>query len=97
MIMAFYISRYHIKAVDKIAMGFEPQEDSLFMIMLRVPSYGLAFIWPFYAKRAGLLETRNSLDKKTKRPFILNLLFLTVSVVSLTIAVLIGKYVLHVM
>jgi len=58
---------------------------------------GLAFIWPFYAKRAGLLEIRNGLDKTAKRPFILNLLFLTVSVVSLTIGVLIGKYVLHVM
>ena len=91
-VMTLYLGRQHVRAVDKIAMGFEPQEDSLFMLMLRVPNYGLAFIWPFYAKRAGLLEIRDSFDKKFKRLFIINFWLPILSIVALVIAINIKKY-----
>ena len=77
-VLTFYIGKRHIKEVDRIALGYEIDKDSIFNLMLRIPNYTLAFVWPLYAKRGGLLELRKIFDKKFKRPFMVNMWLLIV-------------------
>lgn len=87
-----YLGKHHVKELDKLIYGHELPNDSFFFLMLRVPNYALAFIWPFYAKRAGLLAIHDKFDRSFKRPFVLHMLLLISGIVLLIILGNLQKY-----
>lgn len=94
MVMLIYIGKHRIKAIDKTVLGREVSGDNFAYLMLRVPNYTLAFIWPFYAKRAGLLKLRIDFDNKFKRPFMINLWLLIVGISAFLVAIVMNKFIL---
>lgn len=88
----FYIGRHHIKYIDKLIYGHEFPNDSFMFLMLRIPNYTLGFIWPFYAKRAGLLAIQGKFDTKFKRPFYAHMSFLLAGIILIIILGNLEKY-----
>jgi hypothetical protein len=68
--LAFYAGRARVKEIDKIAHGFEIPHDSIFFLVMRVPTYGFAFLWGWYAKRMGLDGKIDHFDRHFRWPFI---------------------------
>jgi len=68
--LAFYVGRARVKEIDKIAHGFEIPHDSIFFLVMRVPTYGFAFLWGWYAKRMGLDGKIDHFDRHFRWPFI---------------------------
>jgi len=68
--LVFYAGRTRVKEIDKIAHGFEIPHDSIFFLVMRVPTYGFAFLWKWYAKRMGLEGKIDHFDRGFRWPFI---------------------------
>jgi len=94
--MAFFLGRKKIKEIDRLVYGSEISGDSIFHQGLRLMNYGGAFAWRFGAKRSKLLYIRERFNKRFQRPFIIYFWLVIISVSSLTIAILLKKFVLHV-
>ncbi len=90
--LMFYIGKTRIKEIDKAVLGYEHTHDSIFLLMLRVPNYGGGFLWKWSAKRGGLKGKIEHFDAKFRRPFIINFILISIGVICLTIAVIIGEY-----
>lgn len=69
--MVFYLGRNKVKAIDRLVYGFEIPSDSIFFQNQRIPHYGAAFAWYFYARRCHLLNIRDHFDKKFQRAFVI--------------------------
>lgn len=94
MIMLFYISRNHVKRLDLIALGHEVTGDNFAYLMLRVPNYTIALVWPYYAKRAGLSKFQTVLDREFKRPFMINMWLLIIGVCAFFIVLAMKNFIL---
>jgi len=91
--LAFYAGRTRIKEIDKIAHGFEIPHDSIFFIVMRVPNYGGALLWKWYARRIGLEGKIEHLDKHFRWPFIAAFLLMLFGGLMLIVMVLFDSYV----
>ncbi len=60
-VLLFYIGRTRIKEIDKVVYGYEFPNDSIFALIIRVPSYAGAFLWKWSAKKVVLKEKSNTL------------------------------------
>jgi len=52
--LMFFIGKTRIKKIDKVVYGYEFPHDSIFAQMIRVPSYGGAFLWESLVLKAKL-------------------------------------------
>jgi len=91
--LAFYAGRTRIKEIDKIAHGFEIPHDSIFFIVMRVPNYGGALLWKWYARRIGLEGKIEHFDKHFRWPFIAAFLLMLFGGLMLIVMVLFDSYV----
>jgi len=91
--LAFYAGRTRVKEIDKIAHGFEMPHDSIFFLVMRVPTYGFAFLWRWYARRMGLDGKIDHFDKHFRWPFIAAAVFGLFGIVMMIIVVLFDEYV----
>ncbi len=66
----FYIGRTRIKEIDRVVLGYEFPNDSIFTLMLRVPNYAGAFICKWCARRSGLEGKVDHFSRKFRWPFI---------------------------
>ena len=90
--LAFYAGRSRVKAIDKIAHGFEIPHDSIFFLVARVPNYGNAFLWKWYAKRMGLEGKIDHFDWHFRWPFVVAGVLGIFGIVSIIILALIDQY-----
>ncbi len=90
--LAFYAGRTRIKEIDKIAHGFEIPHDSIFFLVMRVPNYGGALLWKWYAKRIGLAGKIEHFDRRFRWPFIAAFLLMLFGGLMLIIMVLFDNY-----
>ncbi|VAW49891.1 hypothetical protein MNBD_GAMMA04-168 [hydrothermal vent metagenome] len=90
--LAFYAGRTRVKKIDKIAHGFEIPHDSIFFLVMRVPNYGGALLWQWYAKRIGLAGKIEHFDQRFRWPFIAAFLLMLFGVLMLIAMVLFDHY-----
>ena len=94
--MAFYLGRHKVKEIDRLVYGYEIAGDSIFFQIMRIPHYGDAFAWHFYARRCHLLPIRDHFDKKFQRPFMVTSFFAWIGIISMIIGVILDKFFLHI-
>ena len=94
--MTFYLGRSKVKEIDRLVYGYEMPSDSIFNLILRLPTYGAAFASPWVAKRASLLHIRNHFDKKFERPFIITHYLFMVGGISMVLLIIVDKLFLHI-
>ena len=90
--LAFYAGRTRIKEIDKIAHGFEIPHDSIFFVVMRVPNYGGALLWKWYARRIGLEGKIEHFDKRFRWPFIAAFLLMIFGLSMMIVMVLFDHY-----
>jgi hypothetical protein len=91
--LAYYAGRTRIKEIDKIAHGFEIPHDSIFFLVMRVPNYGGALLWKWYAKRIGLAGKIEHFDRGFRWPFITAFLMVPSMFFFITLTMLFDKYI----
>ena len=69
--MAIYLGRSKVKEIDRLVYGSEIDSDSIFFKIMRIPHYGGAFSWRFYARRSQLLEIRDGFNRRFQLPFMI--------------------------
>ena len=89
--MTFYLGRSKVKEIDRLVYGYEMPSDSIFNLILRLPTYGAAFASPWVAKRASLLHIRNHFDKKFERPFIITHYLFMTGGISMVLLIIVDK------
>lgn len=90
--LMFFIGKTRIKEIDKVVYGYEFPNDSIFAQMIRVPSYGGAFLWRWSAKRSGLKAKIEHFDKSFQWPFKVVLLLSFLSIICFVLAYVIQNY-----
>ncbi len=86
--MTFYLGRNKLKEIDRLVYNHEILYDSIFYLILRLPTYGAAFSCRWCAKRSHLLHIRDRFDKKFQRPFIItHYLFMFAGIVMIVLIV----------
>ncbi len=90
--LMFFIGKTRIKKIDKVVYGYEFPHDSIFAQMIRVPSYGGAFLWEWSAKRSGLKGKIEHFDKSFQWPFKAVLVLSFVSIACFILAYIIQNY-----
>ncbi len=83
--MTFYLGRKKVKEIDQLVYGRKRRSDSIFHLILRLPSYGAAFASPWIAKRSHLTHIRDHFDKTFQRPFIITYYLFMVGVISMAL------------
>ena len=94
--MTFYLGRSKVKEIDRLVYGYEMPSDSIFNLILRLPTYGAAFASPWIAKRASLLHIRNHFDKKFERPFIITHYLFMTGGISMVLLIIVDKFFLNI-
>ena len=94
--MTFYLGRSKVKFIDRLAYGYEIEDDSIFFKIMRIPHYGGAFAWYFYARRCHLLEIREHFDKKFQLPFIITFYVGWTGAIGIAVLYVLDKLFLHV-
>ena len=90
--LMFFIGKTRIKEIDKVVYGYEFPHDSFFAQMIRVPSYGGAFLWEWSAKRSGLKGKIEQFDKSFQWPFKAVLILSILSIICFVLAYVIQDY-----
>lgn len=90
--LMFFIGKTRIKKIDKVVYGYEFPHDSIFAQMIRVPSYGGAFLWEWSAKRSGLKGKIEHFDKRFQWPFKAVLILSFLSIICFVLAYVIQNY-----
>ncbi len=91
--LLFYTGRTRVKEIDKVVYGFEFPNDSIFALMIRVPSYGAGFLCKWSAKRSGLEGKVEHFDHRFRWPFIAVFLLSFSIFIFMILAILFDKYV----
>ena len=94
--MTFYLGHSKVKEIDRLAYGYEIEGDSIFFKIMRIPHYGGAFAWYFYARRCHLLEIRKHFDKAFQRPFIVTFCLGWFGAIGMVVLYILDEFILHV-
>ena len=90
--LLFFVGKTRIKKIDKVVYGYEFPHDSIFALMIRVPSYAGGFIWKWSAKRTGLTGKIEHFDWRFRWPFIAIILLAIMMFLLAIIGTLIKNY-----
>jgi len=91
-VLLFYVRKTRIKEIDKAVYGYEFPHDSIFALMIRVPSYAGGFMWKWSAKRTGLTGKIEHFDWRFRWPFVAILILIIVMFVFAIIGTITKNY-----
>ncbi len=94
--MTFYLGRSKVKEIDRLVHGNEITSDSIFYLILRLPTYGGAFAWRWGAKRSHLLHIRDKFDKQFQRSFIITYFLFIIAGISMILLAVMDKFFLNI-
>ncbi len=90
--LLFYIGKTRIKEIDKVVLGYEFPHDSIFALIIRVPSYASGFMWKWSARRSGLEGKIEQFDSRFRWPFIATMVLSIIEMTLVVVAYILMNY-----